>query len=208
MSTGPKVVAINAQSSTTVATPFLAYDWAITVAWASSDLDSFKPLSAPLSLFGATPTTGSAAPTNVPPSRSQPAASTPSHTGPTSNHTSASVLSTGAKAGIGVGAGLGCLLVFLLGAILVVMLRKQRRNRRAAGQMEHGGEASRFQSSAPILPVFTNQGDPKYGDQYKYTHAEMEGTGRGQQYPFAKPELEDTRCGERYRSTQAELEGS
>lgn len=46
--TTPTVVRLNAESTTTMSTAFVAADWAIQVAWNSADLNLFTPASAPL----------------------------------------------------------------------------------------------------------------------------------------------------------------
>ena len=222
MSTGPAVVAVN-QTSVTVTTPFLAYDWAITVAWASSDLDSFKPASAPLAPSDTPPATASAAPTGGLSSRPRLAASTLSPTGAISSHpvtgsppitgspsspTSAGGLSTTGKVGIGTGIGLGCPLILLLLALFVLMRRKKRQNQEAARVVEYGDETPGLQLSASdISAAVPTQGSLRQGKQYQYTYPEMEGAGLGQQYEFVKPELEVPKYGQQYRSTRVELDG-
>ena len=222
--TGPLVVAAASQSEIAVTTPFLAYDWAITVAWASSDLDSFKPASAPLLTAGVQSTSAPAAPASVPTRRSHPATSTASaasaastatqtedlgshSTTSAASPTSASGLSTAAKAGIGVGAALGCLLILVLVAILVLMLRRQRQKRRDAEPGGHGQAAWRVQSSSTgNSSYFANQARAKQNGSYPYS--EMDGARPDQQYPYAKPELEDSRGANPSRYYQAELAGS
>ena len=224
------VVAAASQSEITVLTPFLAYDWAITVAWASNDLDSFKPASAPLLTAGSQSTSTSAAPASVPTRHTQSAtsitsitsiasiasnASTATQTGDFGSHsttsapspTSASGLSTAAKAGIGVGASLGCLLILVLVAILVILLRRQRQKQRDAGPVGHVPAAWRVQSSSTgNSSYFAKQAIANKNGPYPYS--EMDGARTGRQYSYAKPELEDPRGADLSRYYQAELAGN
>ena len=102
--------------------PFLAYAPTIAVAWASSDLEYFTPVSAPnqgvivitSTLSGSTP--------------SAPAGSSVSR-----HHASMNV---GSKTGIGIGASLGALILIALGAWALL----RRRNARTAKQRVSSGD--------------------------------------------------------------------
>ena len=207
---GPLVVADGSQSTMAITDLFLAYDWAITIAWASSDLHSFTPASAPLLTAGAQPTSAPAAPGSGPTLNSQPATSTSSsHSTMSSTPSPASAggLSTGAKVGIGVGVGLGCVLIILLVAILVLTLKRQRQRQRDAERAGHGQPAWRVQSSSTGNSGYVaSDAIPNQNGFYGY--AEMDGARPDQQSPFVKPELEAPSDANQPRHMQGEPPGS
>ena len=107
-----------------VTSDFLAYQWAINIGWAESDLAQFTPASAPLLTNGEALATGAAAAATA-----QTSSSSTSHTpGATSKATSG--LSTGAQVGIGVGVAV-LLLALLLGAVTFFAYRR-RKNKQIA----------------------------------------------------------------------------
>ena len=104
-------------------------DGPVVVGWRSSDLNLFTPRAAP-AIFPASPT-----PWTTDPSPSSSISSPPRTTShnrnaakPTVTHPSSNGLSTGAKAGIGVGVSIAC-----LAAITAVILFLIFRRRRASG---------------------------------------------------------------------------
>ena len=109
----------------------------IVIAWASSDLDSFTPKSAPLRLHPASSTATQTV--NTPPS---PATQT---TGPANSNPglapakAGSTLSTGAKAGISVGIGIAVLAALVAGVWLFV--RHKRKSRGTAGAIRSHSQA-------------------------------------------------------------------
>jgi hypothetical protein len=123
---------------------FSAYDWPISVMWAQSDLTNFTPASAPLlvsetSAASVTRSTGGAEQASSASFGNSNGSDTP--TG----------LSTGAKAGIGIGVALGS------AALLVISFLVYRRRRRRR-------DAARNQRSANV-----QQGDPILQSEPKYT---------------------------------------
>ena len=101
----------------------IAGNWPIEVQWASSDLDNFTPKSAPLSNWVDLVTSSSSATQSSathPATRAQSSGSQPTSTAHTDTGNASSGLSTGAKAGIGVGAAfaffatLACIVLFFM----------------------------------------------------------------------------------------------
>lgn len=125
---------INAAGNTGTTSNFVAADWYIRVAWASSDLSSFSPASAPVTTAQQTSTPSSASSGVAALSStatSQSAAS--SRTATASAHRSSAAanngggLSTGAQAGIGVGVALAALA--LLAALVFWFMHKRRKDK-------------------------------------------------------------------------------
>ena len=126
----PTVVALNDYTNVSMSTPFTALDWPIVVAWETSDLSSFTPQSAPLrrttyqrfltTIPGASSL--SAAP-QQPMSPSKPTAPVTPGSLPGTQGQSLQ-MSTGAKAGIAIGAFSALLLTV---AILIMLVRRRRR---------------------------------------------------------------------------------
>lgn len=121
-------------TTTSVSKTFAAGDWYIKVVWATSDLDQFNPKSAPLlarqtgsSSNPAHTTSSGHATTSGPviqPSQSLQLPGSATGTQPPSSTTKAAGgLSTGAEAGIGVGAAIAVIAIFLL-AVLVFKWRR------------------------------------------------------------------------------------
>jgi len=219
-------VDLGSESSSTVSTLFLAYNWAITVAWASDDFAALQqastssvpasPASTTASIVSSTSSTSteltesigvraSPSPTMaLPPSSTIPAGelATPTSSNVEPSDSLSSGLSVGAKAGIGVGVGLGCLLSILLLTILIVMLRRKRRNERS---VQEGAIESSPHSD---LPAGNSHSDTKTAQSYQYGWAEMDGVRQGQKSMYTKPEREDTKYGQQPQPARVELEGS
>ena len=100
-----------AKASTTTRDAFYVLNIPYTVIWASSDLNTFTPISAPLS----GPTSGS--------------------------NSSSSSLSTGAKAGIGVGVAIAALAMIILLAWYLLARRKRRAEGRTTLHSSDGKDA-------------------------------------------------------------------
>ena len=126
----PTVVALNDYTNVSMSTPFTALDWPIVVAWETSDLSSFMPQSAPLrrttyqrfltTIPGAS-SMSAARQQPMSPSRST-APVTPGSS--SRSYGQSSQMSTGAKAGIAIGASL---VLLVLVAIPVMLIMRRRR---------------------------------------------------------------------------------
>ena len=128
------VVSIAGDSTRTVTVSFTlnAYQWPLSVEWASSDLSLFTPASAPLQNMtttsmtiqstGKAPTFGASRTSGTPLTSG---ASRSSATSSFHRHSDAALLS-GAKVGIGVGAAVGGIAIVLVGFIWFFKRRKAR----------------------------------------------------------------------------------
>lgn len=142
-------IALGPLQNTTLTESALAFEWYILAEWATSDLGRFSPTSLPLfdnAARAAIAASATATQTSTASHTSHSVAATA--TGPSASHPSGG-LSTGAKAGIGVGAAIGGLLV--IGAIVIFALksRKQRQRKKAVPEVStmSGDYRSQNQSS-------------------------------------------------------------
>jgi hypothetical protein len=131
------VISVDGSSTTTI-TPsisFVAYQWPLSVEWASSDLSLFTPASAPVIASDATSTIASGTDTAITSGARQsgqiPAATTRSATSDTG-------LSTGATAGIAVGAVVAVIAV--LAGILFWWFKRRRSSQLIPNESDKGGQ--------------------------------------------------------------------
>lgn len=217
-----------------VMTPFLVYDWAMTIAWAASDQSILHPSSAPVSAVSVSPTPTSAAPSassatartsrsrldpSLPaktsgsrPDRSLPVSTQdPPQTTNTASSEPSGGLSTAAKEGIGIGAGLGALLLL---SILVGLLvfRRRRRRKQAAEQIFHQD------TSHPPAMQYFNGNTLEYYEKGQRSPSELANNGQrcpaemangvnDPRYSRGNHELDAMKYNDRPRVYQAELQG-
>lgn len=157
----PATIALNAQTNTTITAPALAYEWYISVEWASSDLNLFTPRSAPILA-----TTSVSYSTSTSPSAPSRPTGPASSTSPASSHHSPSgggSLSTGAIAGVAVGAAIAFLLIIAAIAFFVLSSRK-RKDRKTA-------EISTYPSGAGPTYAQGNYAQGNYPPDNRSSHA-------------------------------------
>ena len=191
--TTPTVVALNPSTNISISTAFVAADWYIKVAWASSDLNDFKPASAPLlTSVSQTASTASLPSSNgnsstmqtpgPPPSRlSASNAGVTTSAATTSAHSNApNGLSTGAEAGIGVGASIAGLL--LIAAVTFFLLRNRRHRKvRDSAPAGHGMvDAKNAPEEKDSQRIHEAHGDSRLAEaDSSNVRAELEGNWHG-----------------------------
>jgi hypothetical protein len=158
-------------------------NWPIEVQWASSDLDSFTPKSAPLSKwydFVTSLSSTSQSSTTRPATPVQSGGSQPTSTGNNTTGSDSSGLSTGAKAGIGVGAAFA----FFAALAFLVLFFMYRRKRKAGTNSTAEPDARTHELRSHELqerhqlggnPIHEAAGHPKSRELDSSPRAELEG---------------------------------
>lgn len=144
---------VNGSRVLTSVTQFVAYQWPMSVQWASGDLEAFTPASAPL--LSAAETTIYSLPSTavIGTGSAEPVSSAASVSSTSSSSTSSpddSGVSVAAKAGIGVGVAVGAVLVVLALAFWFLRRRKQQRSLETRPQLHSAADETSFGGKAEL----------------------------------------------------------
>ena len=174
------LVAVNASDIVT-ANKIVLNDGPVIVAWQSSDLDFFTPRSAPI-----------LNPAYLTALTANPSTSTSTHEPTATNQKGSNGLSTGAKAGIGLGSALGCLAVIATMILTFVYRRRRRLGPRIRAEME-GISGRGGRQNLDSTPVFEAHPHAKPVEADSTARAELEGDFHGNEVPHAPGSPEELR---------------